>query len=148
MKVEWMNHTGVSVASMTRALEFYKDTLGLEIEMDTILEGDFLDQLSGQEEARAHIVYLGNGDGRHSIELVEFLNPVFPQEESRVPGAPHIGFIVDNLDEIYAELSGRGIRFLSPPVIRPEATYPRMRKMCLVQDPDGNWLELMEQAPL
>ena len=78
MKVEWMNHTGVSVASMTRALEFYKDTLGLEIEMDTILEGDFLDQLSGQEEARAHIVYLGNGDGRHSIEPVSYTHLTLP----------------------------------------------------------------------
>ena len=40
MKVEWMNHTGLSVSNMDRSLEFYRDTLGLEIERDSILEGD------------------------------------------------------------------------------------------------------------
>ena len=44
MKVEWMNHTGLSVSNMDRSLEFYRDTLGLEIERDSILEGDFLAQ--------------------------------------------------------------------------------------------------------
>ena len=69
MKVEWMNHTGLSVSNMDRSLEFYRDTLGLEIERDNILEGDFLTQFTGLPESRVHIVYLGNGDGRHSVEL-------------------------------------------------------------------------------
>ena len=144
MKVEWMNHTGLSVSNMDRSLEFYRDTLGLEIERDSILEGDFLAQFTGLPESRVHIVYLGNGDGRHSVELVEYLNPIAPPQEHNLLGSSHLGFFVDDLDQFYAELSSKGIRFSSPPIERPNATYPMSRKMCLAQDPDGNWLEFME----
>ena len=147
MKVEWMNHTGLSVSNMDRSLEFYRDTLGLEIERDSILEGDFLAQFTGLPESRVHIVYLGNGDGRHSVELVEFLNPIAPPQEHNLLGSSHLGFFVDDLDQFYTELSSKGIRFSSPPIERPNATYPMSRKMCLAQDPDGNWLEFMERAP-
>ena len=147
MKVEWMNHTGLSVSNMDRSLEFYRDTLGLEIERDSILEGDFLAQFTGLPESRVHIVYLGNGDGRHSVELVEFLNPIAPPQEHNLLGSSHLGFFVDDLDQFYTELSSKGIRFLSPPILRPDTTYPMVRKLCLAQDPDGNWLEFMERAP-
>ena len=40
----------------------------------------------------------------------------------------------------------KGGRFLSPPVTRPERTYAR--KICYLQDPDGNWLEFLEGAPI
>ena len=147
MKVEWMNHTGLSVSNMDRSLEFYRDTLGLEIERDNILEGDFLAQFTGLPESKVHIVYLGNGDGRHSVELVEFLNPIAPPQEHSLLGSSHLGFFVDDLDQFYTVLSSIGNRFLSPPILRPDTTYPMVRKLCLAQDPDGNWLEFMERAP-
>ena len=62
MKVEWMNHTGFVVSNLERSLEFYRDLLGLEVERDQILEGEFISQLVGYPDARLHIVYLGIGD--------------------------------------------------------------------------------------
>lgn len=150
MEVEWMNHTGFVVSDMERSLEFYQDLLGLRQERNQILEGEFISELVGYPDARLHIVYLGTGDLRHSVELIQYLNP--PGSPAAMPerhqvGASHLGVIVDDLDAFYAELSSRGARFVSPPAIRPGAVYPMASKGCYMQDPDGNWLELLERPP-
>ena len=150
MDVEWMNHTGFVVSNMERSVAFYRDQLGLEIERDQILEGDFISKLVGYPDAKLHIIYLGLGDAKHSVELIEYLNPrgdAAPLPDRKDIGATHLGIIVDNLDEFYKELSSKGVRFVSPPVTRPNAVYPMAQKGCYMQDPDGNWLELLEQPP-
>ena len=148
MEVEWMNHTGFVVSDMERSLEFYQDLLGLKQERNQILEGKFISELVGYPDARLHIVYLGTGDLRHSVELIQYLNPAgtpAAMPERHQVGASHLGVIVDDLDAFYEELSSRGARFVSPPAIRPGAVYPMASKGCYMQDPDGNWLELLER---
>ena len=151
MKVEWMNHTGFVVSDMERSLAFYRDLLGLEEERNQILEGEFISQLVGYPDARLHIIYLGMGDMKHSVELIQYLNPhsesVIISDRKDV-GATHLGIIVDDVDSFYEELSGKGFRFVNPPAVRTNATYPLARKGCYLQDPDGNWLELLERAPI
>ena len=66
MKVEWMNHTGFVVSDMGRALEFYRDVLGLRVQRDLVLEGEVVTQLTGFENAKVHIIYLGN-DLKHAV---------------------------------------------------------------------------------
>ena len=150
MEVEWMNHTGFVVRDMERSRAFYRDLLGLTEERDQILEGEFISELVGYPDARLHIVYLGPGDMRHSVELIQYLNP--PGDPVSLPqrhqvGATHLGVIVDDLDAFYQQLSAKGVSFVSPPAIRPGAVYPMARKGCYMQDPDGNWLELLERPP-
>ena len=116
MKVEWMNHTGFVVSDMERSLDFYRDLLGLQEERNHILEGEFISQLVGYPNAKLHIVYLGAGDVRHSVELIQYLNPpgerIEPSDRNSV-GATHLGIIVDDLDSFYEELSSQGFRFVS-----------------------------------
>ncbi len=150
MEVEWMNHTGFVVSDMECSRAFYRDLLGLREERDQILEGEFISELVGYPDARLHIVYLGMGDMRHSVELIQYLNP--PGDTVALPqrhqvGATHLGVIVDDLDAFYQELSAKGVRFVSPPAIRPNPIYPSASKGCYMQDPDGNWLELLERPP-
>ena len=150
MEVEWINHTGFVVSDMERSLEFYQDLLGLKQERNQILEGEFISELVGYPDARLHIVYLGTGDLRHSVELIQYLNPAGTpavMTERHQVGASHLGVIVDDLDAFHAELSSHGVRFVSPPAIRPGAVYPMASKGCYMQDPDGNWLELLERPP-
>ena len=74
MEVQWMNHTGFVVSDIERSLAFYRDLLGLSIERDQVLEGDFISEVVGYPDARLRIVYLGAGDQRHSVELIQYLN--------------------------------------------------------------------------
>ncbi len=151
MKVEWMNHTGFVVSDMERALAFYRDLLGLEEERNQILEGEFISELVGYPDARLHIIYLGMNDLKHSVELIQYLNPPSASvaiTDRKDIGATHLGIIVDDLDSFYEELSNKGVRFVNPPAVRTNAIYPLARKGCYLQDPDGNWLELLERPPM
>ncbi len=101
MNVEWMNHTGFVVSNMERSLAFYRDQLGLEIERDQILEGEFISELVGYPDAKLHIIYLGLGDMKHSVELIEYLNPrgnAAPLPERKDIGATNLLIIVDKVD--------------------------------------------------
>ena len=138
MEVEWMNHTGFVVSDMGRSLEFYQDLLGLKQERDQILEGEFISELVGYPDARLHIVYLGTGDLRHSVELIQYLNPAgtaTAMPERFQVGASHLGVIVDDLDAFYADLSSKGVRFVSPPATRPGAIYPMASQRLLHAGP-------------
>ena len=114
-----------------------------------VLEGDLVTQLTGFENAKVHVVYLGN-DLRHAVELVHFLRPsvtAWTRPPRNRVGTAHLGLIVDDVDACYKELSERGMEFVNPPALRPDAVYPWARKVCYVYDPDGNMLELIEREP-
>ena len=149
-KLTWMNHTGFVVTDMERALRFYRDLLGFTEDRNLVAEGEFISQLVGYPDTKLHVVYLGLGDMRHALELLQYLSPVggtaAPMERNSA-GAAHLGIIVEDLDSIYRELSAKGVSFVSPPAVRVGAEYPWAQKACYLQDPDGNWLEFVERAP-
>ena len=109
-----------------------------------------ISQLTGYPGVRLHNVYLGTANARHAVELLQYLEPVggrvAPTERNNV-GTTHIGIIVDDLDSLYQELSAKGVKFVNPPAVRPNASYPWAQKACYLQDPDGNWLEFIEREP-
>ncbi len=58
-------------------------------------------------------------------------------------GAAHICFNVDDLEKSHAELSARGVRFVTPPFITHRDDGGRSG-IVYAQDPEGNWLEFHE----
>lgn len=96
-----------------------------------MVESDYLSQVVGYPDVKLHIVYLGLGDLKHSVELIQYLRPegdgVAPVPRNYV-GAAHLGIIVDDLDATYKELSSRGVKFVSAPAVRPNAQYPSGRR--------------------
>ena len=108
----------VSVDDVDRAVAFYRDLLGLPL----------LFQVPGQPMA-----FFDCGGVRLYLGVPE-------SEEYRSRGMLY--FTVDDLDEAYETLRGRGVEFASPPhpVHRDEHTELRM---AFFADPDGNNLALM-----
>ena len=143
-----MYHTGFVVSDMDRSLAFYRDLLGMEVERELAIEGEFFERVHGYPGVKGRLVFLGLGDGRHSLQLIQYAIPgggrVAPVERSFV-GATHLGIIVDDAERAYAELSARGVEFVNPPAFA-DAT-PWGLRACYLQDPDGNWLELVERVP-
>ena len=111
MRIDWMYHTGFVVSDMDRSLAFYRDLLGLEEERNSIVEDEFIGQLLGYPGVRIHTAYLGIGDTRHSLELVQFLDlqggQVSPVALNNV-GAAHLGFLVDDVGLLVQQSSGEG----------------------------------------
>ncbi len=136
-----MNHTGFVVRDLDASVKFYRDVLGLEIVRTMDREGAPISQVIGYENTHLKGAILSTGDS-HSLELIQYLNPSpteRPTEERNALGASHLAFNVDNMEETFERLVSNGARKLNPP-----ATMQPGRKACYMQDPDGNWIELIE----
>ena len=139
--IQKMHHTGFVVADLERAVEFYVDGVGLEIQNRYERQGGPIEKVVGYVDAHLQIAILGIG-GEHVLELIQYVNPPPGQRstsERSVIGGSHLAFAVDDIQAMYEKLSSAGARTLNAPV----AVAPG-RTVCYLQDPDGNWLELME----
>jgi catechol 2,3-dioxygenase-like lactoylglutathione lyase family enzyme len=141
-----MNHTGFVVNDLDASVEFYRDGLGLKV--DQIGEGSSpaLSLVVGYDNTRLRYAFLTGTDG-HTLELIQYVNPAGttrePEEQytRSLSGATHLAFIVEDIDRVYQRLLAAGGRKLNPPAdMRPGV------RACYLQDPDGSWLELAEDA--
>lgn len=136
-----MNHTGFVVRDLDASVRFYRDVVGLKIVRTMGREGAPISQVIGYENTHLKGTILSTGDS-HSLELIQYINPApteRPTEERNALGASHLAFNVDNIEETFERLVSEGARKLNPP-----ATMQPGRKACYMQDPDGNWIELLE----
>jgi catechol 2,3-dioxygenase-like lactoylglutathione lyase family enzyme len=140
-------HVGMSVPNMDRALEFYRDLLGMEVIVRRPFgyEGSYEWEkhrlLMGLKDAQGEVVLLRRGD--MYIELFEFHRPAAKQADLQRPvcdhGFTHICLAVDDIHLEYDRLRAAGVTFHCPPQLFPGkgvATYGR--------DGDGNIFELMQ----
>ena len=140
------NHSGFIVKDMDRMLGFYRDMLGLEVVVDvesTPEQGDH----TGLPNARRRIVRVGSPGSRHLLELTYFREP--PSAEGHVGqhhlGSAHVAMDVADLTELHERLSGEGVPFVTGPVFRTNPDGSRVG-ICFAQDPEGNWLEFVEES--
>ena len=136
-----MHHTGFVVGDLERSIEFYRDVIGLDEKSRYERTGNGIEKVVGYEGAHLQIALMGAG-GVHSLELIQYVNPPpgqRPTSERSVIGGSHLAFAVDDIQAAYEKLSAAGAKTLNAPV----AVAPG-RTVCYLQDPDGNWLELME----
>ena len=116
MKLQGVHHVSLNVANAVEAERFYLDVLGLEL----LDRPDF--GFPGS--------WLGLPDGRqvHLIEVADWTGPK----------GQHFAFKVTDLDEVRAELTGKGLKVSEPSVI------PGVGRQSFFKDPCGNLLELNE----
>ena len=138
-----MNHTGFVVKDLAKAVEFYCEAIGLTVLATREREGAPISQVVGYEDTHIKIALLGRGNG-HLLELLQYIHPVGSErltDERNTLGATHLAFNVDDIEGMYRHLIERGAKKLNPPVeVAPG------RKVSYLQDPDGNWIELIEDS--
>jgi catechol 2,3-dioxygenase-like lactoylglutathione lyase family enzyme len=137
------HHTGIVVRDLDRMIQFYTQDLGLKLllaaDSTAPPEGDH----TGVPGARRKLVFVGCENG-HQIELVHYFEP--PAQDGYLDkhqfGATHVCFNVDDMDELYRELSDKGVRFVTEPKYK---TLDEGRiAIVYAQDPEGNWLEFIQ----
>ena len=136
-------HTGFVVTDLDKAVRFYEDGLGLAVTSRFESSGARSSQLLGYQDVRLKGAMLDIGGG-HVLELLQYINPPpaeRPSEERSIIGAAHLALYVDNVDEMFERLISHGGKKLNAPVGTPPDT-----RATYAQDPDGNWLELVEAA--
>jgi len=116
-----MDHVGVSVRDMEKAIAFYRDVLGMELSLDREFDVP-LAKIIGLEGARARVVHMRLGES--VVELFDYHHPKGrdPRPDHRQAdfGLIHIGFMVQDFKKSYQDLQAKGVQFLGEPVeIRP-----------------------------
>lgn len=111
MSVKRMDHAGVVVEDLAAAIAFFVE-MGLELEGEATVEGEWADQLIGLDGVRTDIAMLKTPDGHSRVELSTFQRPVAtsgaPWAPVNVPGIPRLTFVVDSVDETFARLRPHG----------------------------------------
>ena len=142
------NHSGFVVQDIDLMVAFYRDTLGLTVmnEIDSVAppEGDH----TGIPGAHRTLVFVGKPEGDHALELVHFIDPPSPggHLDRHQLGAAHICFNVTDLEALHQELSSKGVRFVTEPIMTDTPEGLR-RCICYAQDPEGNYVEFIPPPP-
>jgi len=141
-----IHHASRSVSDMDRSLGFYRDLLGMEIVLDTEMEGEMLEREVALEGARLRLVELGSG-GRTLLELLEYREPEpRPWSDERRPcdaGAHHVALLVENIHSTYEGLVDAGVEFTCPPQ-EVDAGFFAGHRTAYCYDPDHLIVELWQ----
>jgi len=143
MAIQRMDHVGIVVDDLADAVAFFVE-LGLELEGEAPVEGDWVDRIVGLEGVRAQIAMLQTPDGHGRIELAKFHAPSTDGGDSRAPanapGIRHVTFAVDDIDAVLARLRARAAELVGE-LGRYEDSY----RLCYVRGPEGIIVELAER---
>jgi catechol 2,3-dioxygenase-like lactoylglutathione lyase family enzyme len=148
VNVSCIDHVGVTVSDVERALHFYRDTLGLRVVNDSVFTSPEVAALLGLESIELRSVDLDSGDGR-VFELLHYVRPEgnHIDYESRDPATGHIALTVDDLEAVRGRIEAGGGRVISSAELHisdPGGAFDGA--ICLyVRDPDGMILELVQR---
>jgi methylmalonyl-CoA epimerase len=97
-----LDHVGIAVSDLQASLAFFKDVLGLHVELSEDVRS---------QNVRAHFL----GVGQSTLEMLEATAPDSPIArylDKRGPGLHHVALRVDDIDAALAHLKSRGIRLI------------------------------------
>ncbi len=141
-----IDHVNIVVADVERSVRFYTEILGLQRGFEVMLEGDWIEAVTGLKGARAHCVFMESTDATVRLELLQYLSPSGADFDlnslPNTQGIRHVAFLVDDLDALVARLRAAGVPLVSEPVEVPFAVGTMGRKrLFYFHDPDGTLLE-------
>ena len=141
--VHRMDHVGIVVEDLAAAIAFFVE-LGLELEGEATVEGEWVDQLVGLDGVRADIAVVRTPDGHSRVELSTFHTPVptrrAPRAPVNTPGIPRLTFVVDAVDDVFDRLRPHGAE-----LVGEIAQYEDIYRVCFVRGPEGIIIGLAEQ---
>lgn len=138
-----MDNVGIVVEDLAAAIEFFRD-LGLELEGQGTVDGEWAGRVTGLGEQRVEIAMMRTPDGQGRLELSRFLEPSVVADHRDAPvnalGYLRVMFEVDDINETLTRLYERGAVLVSSEVVRYEEVY----RLCYVRGPEGILIGLAE----
>jgi len=128
-----VDHIGVAVRSIEKALEFYQVCLGLECR-------EIID--IPEHKVRAAMINAGN----LCIELIEPMNegsPISKFLSKKGEGIHHIAFKVPSIEDAINQLTARGVELVTP--VPQDGAHGRKVAFLTPQSCNGVLIELCEE---
>ena len=141
--IKRFDHVGITVADLEPATAFFV-ALGCEVLGRTVVEGDFIDIVTGIPNAKSEIVMLQTPGGGTMVELGRFVRP------DPTPGSPNalatelglrnIAFEVDDIDAVVALAAAAGYG-----LVGGIGQYEDIWRMAYVRGPEGIVVSVAER---
>jgi catechol 2,3-dioxygenase-like lactoylglutathione lyase family enzyme len=144
MTIERMDNVGIVVDDLAATIAFFHE-LGLELEGQTTVEGEWAGRVTGLGDQRVDIAMMRTPDGHSRLELSKFLEPPVVADHRNAPvnalGYLRVMFTVDDVDETLARLRKHGAQLVSSEVVQYEDTY----RLCYIRGPGGLLIGLAQE---
>src|SRR5213083_3089009 len=142
MTVQRMDNVGIVVDDLPATIAFFRE-LGLELEGQATIEGEWAGRVTGLRDQRVEIAMMRTPDGHSRLELSRFLTPVAVADHRNAPvnalGYLRVMFAVDDLDDTLARLAKHGAQLVDE-VVQYEDVY----RLCYIRGPEGILIGLAE----
>jgi len=144
MTIQRMDNVGIVVDDLPAAITFFLE-LGLELEGQATVEGEWAGRVTGLGDQRVEIAMMRTPDGHSRLELSRFLKPSVVADHRNAPvnalGYLRVMFAVDDIDETLARLRKHGAQLVSREVVQYKDVY----RLCYIRGPGGLLLGLAEE---
>src|ERR671929_2005070 len=111
MTVTRMDNVGIVVDDLPPTIAFFRE-LGLELEGQAAVEGEWAGRVTGLGEQRVEIAMMRTPDGHSRLELSRFLTPPPVADHRAAPvnalGYLRVMFAVEDIDDTLARLRPHG----------------------------------------
>ncbi|MDI3331038.1 MAG: VOC family protein [Micrococcus sp.] len=135
MGIQRLENVGIVVEDLATVRDFFVG-LGLGVEGETSVEGDWVDRTIGLHGVRSDIVMLVTPDGQGRVELQHYRQPVAREADRAAPpntlGLHRVAFGVDDVDAAVRTATAAGAELLGE-VVRYEDAY----RICYLRGPEG-----------
>jgi catechol 2,3-dioxygenase-like lactoylglutathione lyase family enzyme len=136
MTIKRMDNILIVVEDLEAAIAFFSE-LGLELEGETTVEGEWVDRTVGLDGVRSDIAMMRTPDGHGRLELDKFHTPPAVRAEPvnapvNTLGIRRIMFAVDDIEDVLARLQTLGAELIGE-VVRYEDSY----RLCYIRGPEG-----------
>jgi len=130
-----MDSMGIVVDDLRATVEFFRE-LGLELEGQATVEGEWAGRVTGLGNQHVEVAMMRTPDGHGRLEISRFLEPSTISDHRNAPvnalGYLRVMFEVDNIDDTLVRLRKRGAELVGE-VVRYEDVY----RLCYIRGPGG-----------
>ena len=138
-----MDNVGIVVDDLAATIDFFRE-LGLELEGQATIKGEWAGRVTGLGDQRVEIAMMRTPDGHGRLELSRFLTPPVVADHRNAPlnalGYLRVMFAVDDIDDTLERLRGRGARLVGEVV-----QYKDAYRLCYIRGPEGLLIGLAQE---
>ncbi len=143
MTILRMDNVGIVVEDLAATVAFFRD-LGLELEGQAMVEGEWAGRVTGLGDQRVEIAMMRTPDGHSRLELSRFVAPPVVADHRNAPvnalGYLRVMFAVDDIDETLDRLHKHGAE-----VVGEVVQYEDVYRLCYIRGPEDLLIGLAQE---
>lgn len=144
MTIQRLDNTLIVVKDLEASISLFEE-IGMELEAQTQVSGDWVGKVIGLDNVRSNIAVLKTPDGQGRVELSSFVSPAPIEPQPSVPPANTLGvgrvmFAVDDVDDTVERLKNHRVELVGE-IVQFEDAY----RLCYVRAPEGYIIGLAQQ---